>query len=279
MRGTRRSLILSALAIVCVIAVAFATQLRADSPDAAPSATVDQAAVNASATIPPGPQGELIADGRDLINQTPKFAGSYITSRMSCAACHPGGGTQPHAGSLLGAYATFPQWNKRAGRFIALQDRIAECFLYSMNGHPPAYYSHEMLAITAYIAWLSRGAPTGIGFPGQGPVDVKAPGAPNPANGAAIYAARCASCHAADGNGAGLTIPPLWGPQSFNDKAGMSRMDRIAPFVKFAMPLDAPGTLTDQEATDVAAYILSQPRPHFDKDKMIEFPPEHAGYF
>ncbi len=278
MNGRLRSVaIVIALAFVCAAAILGAAQLRADT-DGTPAAS-DQAAVNAAATIPPGPQGELISYGRDLINQTPKLAGSYITSRMSCSACHPGAGTQAHAGSLLGAYATFPQWNKRAGRFIALQDRIAECFLYSMNGHPPAYSSHEMVAITAYIAWLSRGAPTGTGFPGQEPIDVKAPGAPNAANGATIYAARCASCHAADGNGLGLTFPPLWGPQSFNDKAGMSRMDRIVPFVKVAMPLNAPGTLTDQEATDVAAYILAQPRPHFDKDKLIQFPGEPAGYF
>ena len=31
-------------------------------------------------------------------------------------------------------YGRFPQWNSRAHRVIALQDRIAECFLYSMNG-------------------------------------------------------------------------------------------------------------------------------------------------
>jgi cytochrome c len=45
------------------------------------------------------------------------------------------------------------------------------------------------------------------------------------------------------------------------------------------MPQDAPGTLTDQEATDVSAYILARPRPHFDKSKPIRFPDEKAGYF
>jgi len=267
-----------ALAVLCMLSVACVARFR---PEASPdnSRALDQAAINATATIPPGPQGELLSYGRDLIDQTPKFAGAYIAARMSCSACHPRAGTQPRAGSLLGTYAKFPLWNKRAGRFIALQDRIAECFLYSMNGRPPPYSSREMVAITAYVAWLSRGAPTGTGFAGQEPVEVRPPRAPSSARGGALYAARCASCHGAGGNGLALAVPPLWGPQSFNDKAGMSRVDRIAPFIKVAMPQNAPGSLSDQEAADVAAFVLSHPRPHFDKRRSIQFPAEPAGYF
>ena len=277
MSGPRRASIVMVIAGTCFAAVALASHLLADpAPQADLSGTPS---TNATATIPPGPQGELIAYGRDLVTDTPKYAGSYVTARLSCAACHPGAGTQPHAGSFLGIYALFPQWNKRANRFIALQDRVAECFLYSMNGHPPAYYSREMVAITEYIAWLSRGAPTGVGFPDQGPIAVNPLKPPDVTRGQAVYAARCISCHGVDGNGESMTFPPLWGPQSFNDKAGMSRMDRIAPFVKAAMPQNAPGTLSDQEAADVAAYVLSQPRPHFDKDRQIEFPGANAGYF
>jgi len=274
----RQAVILTALVTMSAVIVACASGMRGDSGAPAPASAPDQAALNATATFPPGPQGELIAYGRDVLEQTPKYAGAYITARMSCAACHPGGGTQAHAGSLVGSYATFPQWNKRAHRFIALQDRLAECFLYSMNGKPPPYYSREMVALTAYIAWLSRGAPTGVGFPNQQPIDVKPPQPPNAARGGHVYSARCASCHGANGDGAGA-IPPVWGPHSFNDKAGMSRMERIVPFIKVAMPRNAPGSLTDQEAADVAAFILSHHRPHFDKNKLVEFPAEKAGYF
>ena len=273
----RTSATVAALAIGALVAVACGKQLRNQS-GAVPGAT-EIPAPSARAGIPAGPKGELIAYGRDLLTQTPKYAGSYITARMSCAACHPRAGTQAHAGSLVGAYAMFPQWNRRAHRFIALQDRIAECFLYSMNGHPPAYYSREMVAITAYIAWLSRGAPTGTGIAGQEPVAVHPAQPPDADRGKNVYAARCVSCHGPSGNGLGLTYPPLWGPQSFNDKAGMSRMDRIVPFVKAAMPQNSPGSLTDQEAADVAAFILSHPRPHFDRNRAIEFPPEPASYF
>ena len=277
----RRALALAGLSLCAALAVACASMLRDVSR--AGNALLhrsanDGARANAQATFPPGPQGELIRLGHDIIADTPKQAGAYIRADMSCAACHPSAGRQPHAGSLLGTYAKFPQWNRRARRFIALQDRIAECFLYSMNGRPPAYYSHEMLAITAYIAWLSRGAITGEGFAGQEPVKVRSD-TPDRNRGAQVFAARCSACHGADGQGRSGLYPPLWGPRSFNDKAGMSHMDRMAPFVRVAMPQNAPGTLSDQQAADVSAFVLAHPRPHFDGSQLVRFPPERAAYF
>ena len=61
----------------------------------------------------------------------------YVRADLSCADCHLAAGTQPRGGSLVGVYGRLPQWNKRAHRVIALQDRIAECFLRSMNGKAP----------------------------------------------------------------------------------------------------------------------------------------------
>ena len=54
--------------------------------------------------------------------------------------------------------------------------------------------------------------------------------------GAQVYQANCASCHQADGQGQrngvagdakGYRYPPLWGPDSFNNGAGMHRLDRV----------------------------------------------------
>ena len=55
-------------------------------------------------------------------------------------------------------------------------------------------------------------------------------------------------------------FPPLWGPDSFNDGAGLHRVLTAARFIKARMPLGEP-TLTDDEAFDVAAFINSKPRP------------------
>ena len=58
----------------------------------------------------------------------------------------------------------------------------------------------------------------------------------------------------------GYLFPPLWGPDSFNNGAGMHRVLTAARFIKARMPLGR-ADLTDDEAFDVAAFINAQPRP------------------
>ena len=91
----------------------------------------------------------------------------------------------------------------------------------------------------------------------------------------------CAACHNTDGSGIrrslpttdlGYMMPPLWGSDSFNDGAGMARLITAANFVHSNMPHGTDylhPTLTVDEAWDVAAYVLAQPRPSMaglDKD-------------
>ena len=74
------------------------------------------------------------------------------------------------------------------------------------------------------------------------------------------------------GSALGYLMPPLWGPDSFNDGAGMARLITIANFVHFNMPhgtdyLDP--RLSVDDAWDVGAFVLSHPRPQksgLDKD-------------
>lgn len=236
--------------------------------------------------LPSGSVGKEIAYGHELIVNTQKELKPYVTAQMSCAACHINGGTQPRGGSFRGTYAAFPQWNSRAKRVIALQDRLTECFLYSMNGHPPAYSSREMIAMVAYIAWISRGVPTfSSPLPEVKAVVASPASPPSIARGGQIYAQKCSVCHQA--NGAGLNTasgdpgayPPLWGPTSFNNKAGMSRPARMVPFIYYNMPANAPGTLSQQDAYDVAAFILSHPRPKFQGKRPVTYPALPARYF
>jgi thiosulfate dehydrogenase len=233
----------------------------------------------AAQASPAGSYEALVSYGRDIIHDTPHYAGRYIRAGMSCEACHIDAGMKPHGGSFRGIYAKFPQWNKRAKRFIALQDRLAECFLYSMNGTPPAFTSKEMIALTAYIANASKGAPVGTGFPGQGPIEFEPDSAPSVTRGQAVYTTRCTACHGATGQGS-AGFPPLWGPKSFNDGAGMHRIALMSAFVRYNMPFGSPpDTLSKQEAYDVSAFVLSHPRPKFDKKRAIAFPSQAAGTF
>ncbi len=129
-----------------------------------------------------------------------------------------------------------------------------------------------MVAMLAYMRWLSGGIPAGATLIGAGTMRIKEPPrAADPARGAQVYADTCAACHGADGSGqraasgAGYQIPPLWGPDSFNDGAGMTRVLTAAAYARHNMPFgttfDAP-VLSDDDAYDVAGYITSQDRPH-----------------
>ena len=218
--------------------------------------------------LPPGPLGESIRYGHELMMNTALLMPKNVGAQMSCSACHVNAGATPGAGSLIGAYARFPQWNRRAHRVIALQDRIAECFLYSMNGRPPAYWSRNMVAIVSYVAWLSRGVPTLASTPApKVPVDVSRADA---VRGAAIYVQKCSECHGADGAGTPGIVPPLWGATSFNDRAGMSRIPLMARFVEQYMPWNKPGSLSPKEAVDVSAFVLAHKRPSFEAEREIE---------
>jgi thiosulfate dehydrogenase len=231
-------------------------------------------------SLPSGPLGKSIAYGRAIIMNTPALMKRYVRADMTCADCHIAGGTQARGGSFVGVYGRFPQWNRRAHRVIALQDRIAECFLYSMNGRPPGYASKEMVAIVAYIAWLSRGVAVGSAQPESDRYIEPLPGAsPSVGNGRTIYATRCAGCHQPGGGGVSGTYPPLWGKLSFNRGAGMAHLDRITGFIHANMPQDAPGSLTLDQAYDVAAFILSNPHPAFAGKTLVTTPSRPAKYF
>lgn len=154
---------------------------------------------------------------------------------------------------------------------MILEVRINGCLERSMNGRALPVDGREMKGFLAYMKRLSAGIPDRAKLVGAGTLRVKEPGrAADLGKGAKVYAELCAACHANNGqgqraeSGAGYQFPPLWGPDSYNNGAGMNRLLTGAAFAKHNMPVgttfDAP-LLTDDDAYDVAAYINSQPRP------------------
>lgn len=204
--------------------------------------------------------GRSIRRGRALLAHTRDSMPTYVGNALNCTSCHPDDGTRANAMPWIGVYARFPQYRSRSASVQIIEDRIDDCFQRSMNGRALPRDGREMRDIIAYMAFLSRGVPVGKDIPGQGlpKLDI-ADG--DSAAGALVFAAECARCHGA--NGEGTVGPPVWGPQSYNIGAGMARVRTAAAFIRRAMPMDKPGSLTDQQATDVAVYINSQPRPDF----------------
>jgi cytochrome c len=98
------------------------------------------------------------------------------------------------------------------------------------------------------------------------------PGTGTPAQGAAIYATRCAACHGAQGEGTragaalvGRTPNDTFDFASTREKERAKTVGNYWPYattvfdyVRRAMPFDRPGSLTDPEVYAVTAYLLQR---------------------
>jgi thiosulfate dehydrogenase len=245
--------------------------------------------------------------GYRLFTNTPVEAARFVPGLVTCNNCHLNAGQRERAMPLVAIAGAFPEYNRRAGRLISLGDRIVDCFLRSENatgklagagqgGHGqgvdvlPTPTSKEVLALSAYLTWLSRGYGIGVNpvWRGQNslaktaliPIDkLRAD------KGATIFSERCVSCHGSDGQGVfvGDKRPgPLWGPNSWNDGAGASRVYTLAGIIRYAMPYLDPGSLTDDESQQLAAFITSKPRPSYpfkDQDYQADPLPADAVYY
>ena len=118
-------------------------------------------------------------------------------------------------------------------------------------------------------AWDISIQPDGTGLP---------PGGGKAADGARIYAEKCAQCHGPDGKGgvAGVTAAPLVGGAPITDiSAAMKTIANFWPYattlfdyIRRAMPWQQPRTLTDDEVYALTAYILARNKLIGDTDTM-----------
>jgi len=235
--------------------------------------------------IPQDPLKEPIAGDEKLAEQiklgyrifvdTPREAARFTGGKVSCANCHLNAGQRERALPVVGVAGMFPEYNNRAARLISLADRVVDCFMRSENATGrgeadlPSPTSKEVLAVNAYLSWLARGHSVGTNPPWRGRNAIVADkltpvGAIDLRAGQTIYEERCVSCHGADGQGVQIgdkKAGPLWGPDSWNDGAGAARVYTLAGIIRYSMPYLNPGSLTDEEAQQVSAFINSRPRP------------------
>lgn len=216
--------------------------------------------------IPDNEFGEMVKKGQDIFLLTPQNAKGYVGNSLNCASCHLDAGRRADSSPLWAAYVLYPAYRSKNQHVNTLAERLQGCFQYSMNGIAPPADSEVIVALQSYMYWLAQGAPTGVKLKGQGYPDLDEPAQrPDFVRGQHVYEQNCALCHGADGQGQkaeGKTVfPALWGDDSFNWGAGMHSVSTAAAFIKANMPLGKPGTLTDQQAWDVAQYMNSHDRP------------------
>lgn len=262
-----------------LLVVAFVAQAQTPAPAAFAIRAADAYDV---AKLPDDHYGRLVRYGKELTDRTFAYIGPEVADKkmrfagnnLACSSCHQGAGTKAFAMPWVGAHATFPQYRGRENEVSTIEERVNGCMERSMAGKPLPLESREMKAYVTYIHFLSRDVPTGGKVEGQGLPPFKAPDRrADVAAGEKVYAEKCAACHGPDGAGvragapgtaSGYTFPPLWGQDSFNNGAGMNRLLVASAFVKTNMPQGAEygkPQLSDDQAYDVAAFVLSKSRP------------------
>lgn len=236
--------------------------------------------------------GRLARYGHALSTRTFAYIGPevkdskmrYAGNNLACTSCHQENAAKPFAMPWVGVTAAFPQYRGREDELSTVEDRVNGCMQRSMNGRPLPYDSREMKAFVTYIHFLSREIPVGAAVEGAATKGSKPPNRrADLAAGENVYREKCVVCHGENGDGKrvgthgdalGYQFPPLWGPDSFNTGAGMNRILMAMRFIKHNMPLGISHNttvLSDEEAFDVAGYVVSKPRPE-KANLEVDFP-------
>ena len=180
-----------------------------------------------SATNDGADNAELVAAGRAL----------YQTG---CSSCHGEDATgSDQVPSLVGVGAAAADFQLRTGRMpLAVIGEQAV-------RKPPAYSDDEIKALVAYVASLGPG-------PAIPTVDVATA---DVVQGGDLFRANCAACHNAAGVGGALSYghhaPSLLSATPTEVVEAM----RTGPG---QMPVFGEDTFTDQQATDIAAYVTGE---------------------
>ena len=233
-------------------------------------------------TIAGAKQKEQVIYGKELIAHTAKYLGPNgsvlkISNGLNCQNCHLQAGTAVFGNNYGSVASLYPKFRARSGGIENIYKRVNDCFERSLTGKAIDTAGNEMQAIVAYINFLGTNVEKGKKAEGSGLKDlIYLDRAADPAKGQIVYKAKCQSCHQANGEGVftadkmEYTYPAIWGKNSFSDGAGLYRLSNFAKYVKYNMPQGVTHEnplLNDEEAWDVAAFIISQTRPHISVPK------------
>lgn len=246
-------------------------------PALAQTAAAPQATAKAQAAVPhfaPPPEtalpdnefGKVVKQGEQIFLNPKRYAGKYVGNDLRCSSCHIDAGRQANSAPMWAAYPLYPAYRSKNKHVNTYAERLQGCFRFSMNGKAPPLGDPVLVALEAYSYWLAKGAPVGEKLPGQGYPKLPKPALkPDYVRGGKVYAQHCALCHGDDGAGQSkndvMVFPALWGRDSFNWGAGMHQIGNAAGFIKANMPLGLGGSLSDQDAWDVALFMDSHERP------------------
>jgi quinol---cytochrome-c reductase cytochrome c subunit len=154
---------------------------------------------------------------------------------VGCSSCHGLDATGTSMGpSLIQAGAASANFYLRTGR-MPLNDPRQQPVR-----HRPAYSPQQIRELVAYIGSLGAGPPIPTVLPGD------------LSRGNQLYSINCAGCHNIAGAGGALGYGDIVPPLRRSTPLDVVEAMRIGPR---PMPVFGPDTLSDQEASDIAAYV------------------------
>ena len=239
----------------------------------------------------PATMSASAARGKELVNSTYRLLGAesgnraangqpFVGNKLNCSNCHMADGTQPDASPFVVVaqkYAPPGIFNARSNIFLDVPNRVNTCMERSLAGEMLPLDSQWMQDFVAYFDFLATGLQPGFTFEqvkGQEFPDVPLlTRAANPERGKDIYRKNCVECHRSNGGGRWLDdqqrflFPAVWGEDSFGLMSGAGRLATLVTLVWGTMPrdkvdvMDPTTRLPQQDAWDVAAYLLSNERP------------------
>jgi len=126
---------------------------------------------------------------------------------------------------------------------------------------PPQFGIGRVASDSEVAAWDVDVSPDGVGLP---------QGSGTPGQGAAVYGAKCASCHGAGGEGTPVA-PKIIG-RAVRDSFAFGRdptmvktvgnywpySTTLFDYVRRTMPISSPGSLTNSEVYAVVAFLLAE---------------------
>jgi len=246
-------------------------------------------------SVPKDEEGALILYGKELMVNTSLYLGpkgkiASLSNGMDCQNCHIDAGAKPFGNAFSAVASTYPKYRDRSGIVESIEFRINDCMERSLNGKKLDSSSREMKAMVSYLKWIGKDVPKNEKPPGSGLEELPyMDRAADPEKGKIIFETQCSRCHGVNGQGqfnhdsSFYFYPPLWGPHSYNNGAGLFRLSRFASYVRYNMPFGVAShtlpVLSNEEAWDVAAFVNSQPRPekNFSSDwpKLESKPVDH----
>ena len=208
--------------------------------------------------------------GCNIFSNPQKYAGRFVRANIRCKDCHLDLGMKKETAPIGEAWVQSDKYDPVTGIILSYELRTMQCFINSSNGFKPNILDSVIQDLKVYGRYLAfkQGLKEGVEYEARRFTKVPPTGEGDDyLRGKKAYQENCQMCHGEQGYGqqdadGNILIPALAGPYSWNTDSRMynERMT-LAAIIKTSMPAHNRGSLDATTSRDIAAYLVTLPRP------------------